>query len=315
MNLSRLLGWSLLSGVVLLGVGCGDGCSGSTKAKTTASASASPAPELASPPVVLALDNVAVTKVGPAELDKPIPVLELLPGKGRPELAKVLSIVLVSRDGRRERVVENPLEQFPKGVPVLYRHNRDVSFGVTRPDGGYDATLDALATVEVRTKEPGEAEAKKRTFVLPGKEPVPITDDFLQAVPRDGSALETPGKTQGDGKGSGRRHGAGSGSEEHAGEGAGDGGGGGKKEGDARAGVRLAKLIAHYAKGITVKEVVLTDGSETFVADAKLLADRDYDMRIKFNGEGQLRFRQYEGKAVDRVTKLQLDDVERIEVR
>ena len=64
-----------------------------------------------------------------------------------------------------------------------------------------------------------------------------------------------------------------------------------------------------------MKEVVLTDGSETFVADAKLLADRDYDMRIKFNGEGQLRFRQYEGKAVDRVTKLQLDDVERIEVR
>lgn len=317
MNVTRLVRWSLVSALGMLGVGCGEGCSRTTKASTMASASASGSAvsDEASPPTVLALDNVAITKVRPDELDKPVPVLEFIPGKERPELGKVLRIVVVSRDGRRERVIEKPLEQFPKGVPVLYRHNGGVSFGVTRPDGGYDATLDGLATVEVRTKDLAEVEGKKRTFVLPGKEAVAITDDFLQAVPRDGSALETPGKKLGDGEGHGRGHGAGGGAEAHAGEGSRDGGGGENKGGDGRSGVRLAKLVAHYAKGITIKEVVLTDGSDTFVADVKLLADKEFDLRIKFNGEGALRFRQYQGKAVDRVIKLQLDDVERIEVR
>jgi len=262
---------------------------------------------------MLSLDGVRVAELGASALVRPKPILELI-AEGRPTLEDVLAIRVTSAADGRERTITKPAENHPGKVPTLFAQGGLVAFGLRLEQGGYgDATLD-VGAIELVTNRP-KAQAPS-VFVATGRDPVDVDDDFLQAA-RGSKLSPRPAERRGhekDGHDGDRKgdEGEGRGKGEH------DGGGDGHAEGggDGRMGVKLSELVAFHAKGIRVREVVLTDvDRSTFVVDAKLLADRVFDLRLKINGQGQLRFRQFKGTATMREIVKQLEDVKRIEVR
>lgn len=293
---------------VLFGA-CGDGCSPGARTESIPSPAPSSSNVASRVPVALSVDGERRAGVESASLKGPQSLLSLL-GANAPELAKVASIVVRSARDQKELHVGEPATSQPGRTPTLFVQNDVVAFGMRLGNGGYDPVLIDIGAVEVFTRAQREATVE-HLFVFAGHEPVTIDDDFLQSA-RSGASGTSPKNDKGRDREKPKRKG------EH--DGGGDGSGDGEAEpdqgGSGRLGVPLRDVVAHHAKGVTPKEVVLTDRDDsTFVVDAKLLADKAFDLRLKVNGEGMLRFRQYAGSASAREIVKQLEDVKRVEVR
>jgi hypothetical protein len=263
------------------------------------------------------VDGARVGSVGVEALARPKPLFDLIE-QGRPSLDEVVVLRVASAIDGKERILPKLSESHPGKVPTLFAQGGLVAFGLRRERGGYEEVVVDVGAIEIVTNRPQGGPPS--VFVVAGREPVTVDDEFLQAARgARADAKPAPAERRGhekdghddDGKG---EDGEGRGKGEH--DGGGDGHGEGQRGGDGRMGVKLAELVRHYAKATKVREVVLTDeDGSTFVVDAKLFADRAMDLRLKINGQGQLRFRQYKGPATKRDIVKQLEDVKRIEVR